>query len=429
MLRGAAILVLPSLSENFGNVVLEAMAAACPVVVTPEVGLARVVAESGAGVVTAGDPEALGKTLRAMLRDKSELERMGRRGRERALRDFTWDAVAVQMESAYREILQGVGMTSTVRGDQASHGWIEQGVGAPPVSVMIFTLNEEINLPACLESLAWCDDIIVIDSYSEDRTQGICEAAGVRFFQNPFHGFGTQRNWAMDRTRPKYAWSLILDADERTTPALVAEMHAALRAAAPDVAAYRLRRRFYLWGRWLRYSSLYPTWVVRLVHKERVLYVDRGHAETQEVTGRILSLDNDLIDENRKGIAEWFERQNRYSTQEARYELAQERRALTLERLVSADPLVRRALLKRVAQHVPGRAFFYFVYCYLLRCGFLDGRDGFIFCLMKSIYQQMIVIKKYDLRQGAYGFRGIRAGCRRNRTAVPDGARGRGRRV
>lgn len=300
----------------------------------------------------------------------------------------------------------------------------ESGTDAPPVSAMIFTFNEEINLPACLASLAWCDDIIVIDSYSADGTQVICAAAGARFFQNPFRGFGTQRNWAMDHTHPKHAWILILDADERTTPELVSEMQTALRSAGPDVAAFRLRRRFYLWGRWLRYSSLYPTWVVRLVQWERVRYVDRGHAETQEVSGEVLSLDNDLIDENRKGIAEWFERQNRYSTQEARYELAQARQPLALGRLFSADPLVRRALLKRVAQHVPGRAFFYFFYCYFLRRGFLDGRDGFVFCLMKSIYQQMIVIKKYDLRQGRAdsGETAQDVGGK----VIPDSARGQG---
>ena len=92
------------------------------------------------------------------------------------------------------------------------------------------------------------------------------------------------------------------------------------------MGAFRVRRRFHLWGRWLRYSSLYPTWVVRLVHKQRVRYVDRGHAETQSVNGEIRDLRNDLIDENLKGIDEWFARQNRYSRRDADYELAEERK-------------------------------------------------------------------------------------------------------
>ena len=81
---------------------------------------------------------------------------------------------------------------------------------------------------------------------------------------------------------------------------------------------FRVRRRFHMWGRWLRYSSLYPSWVVRLVRKDRVSYVNRGHAETHIVEGRIEELENDLIDENLKGIDEWLERQNRLLAQGCR---------------------------------------------------------------------------------------------------------------
>src|SRR5690242_5961192 len=92
---------------------------------------------------------------------------------------------------------------------------------AAPVSVMIFTLNEEVNLPACLASLRWCDDVIVVDSFSQDRTEAICREEGVRFFQHRFEGMDRQRNWALASTAPRHAWVLILDADERVTPELV----------------------------------------------------------------------------------------------------------------------------------------------------------------------------------------------------------------
>lgn len=268
---------------------------------------------------------------------------------------------------------------------------------------MIFTLNEEIHLPSCLASLAWSDDIIVVDSFSTDRTEEICREAGARFYQHAFDGFGKQRNWALDTTEPKYDWVLILDADERVTPELIREMTDVLATAPPAVGAYRIKRRFHLWGNWLRHSSLYPTWVVRLVHKERIRYINRGHAETQEVQGEIRELTGDLIDENLKGIDEWFERQNRYSSRDAVYERDQERISAPLAQLMSRDPLLRRAALKRLAMRLPARPLWYFLYSYLLRGGFRDGRAGLIFCFMKAMYQGMVLVKKYDLERSAKG--------------------------
>src|SRR5262245_55499715 len=176
----------------------------------------------------------------------------------------------------------------------------------PSASVLIFTLNEELHLPFCFDSLGWSDDVIVVDSYSTDRTEAICRERGIRFVQHVFEGFGRQRQWAMDNLPTKHDWILILDADERVPEELALEICEVLNDVPPTVGAFRLRRRFHFWGRWLRYSSLYPTWVVRLVHKQRVRYADCGHAETQSVIGEIRNLRNDLIDENLKGIDEWF---------------------------------------------------------------------------------------------------------------------------
>jgi glycosyltransferase involved in cell wall biosynthesis len=270
---------------------------------------------------------------------------------------------------------------------------------AARVSVMIFTLNEEIHLTACLAALDWCDDVIVVDSFSTDRTEAICRERGVRFFQRAFDGFAGQRNWALDHAAPRHAWVLILDADERVPPELAQELCDKSRNSPATAGAYRVRRRFCMWGRWLRYSSLYPTWVVRFVRKDRVRYVDRGHAETQEVDGWILDLDNDLIDENFKGIDEWFERQNRYSTKDAEYEMVRDALPSDWGGLISSDVLRRRASLKQLAARMPCRPTLYFLYSYVWRRGFLDGRDGLEFCRMKAMYQRMVEAKKYDLRR------------------------------
>ncbi|WP_171093303.1 glycosyltransferase family 2 protein [Usitatibacter rugosus] len=269
------------------------------------------------------------------------------------------------------------------------------------VSAMIFTLNEEIHLPGCLQSLSWCDDVIVVDSGSTDRTTAITSDSGARLFVHPFTGFGDQRNWALDNTSPKHPWILILDADERVPPPLAEELKRVSHTTPASIDAYRVKRRFHMWGRWLQHSSLYPTWVVRLVRLGHVRYVNRGHAETQVVDGATADLEFDLIDENLKGIDEWFERQNRYSTKDAEHEIAAERASPSWSGLVNGDPLVRRAALKGIAMRMPGRPLLYFIYAYVLRGGFRDGRDGFVFCMMRALYQGMVVAKKHDIRRRA----------------------------
>jgi glycosyltransferase involved in cell wall biosynthesis len=273
--------------------------------------------------------------------------------------------------------------------------------GTVPISVMIFTLNEAANLPNCLAALSWCSDIIVVDSFSTDATPEICAAQGTRFFQHPFQGFGSQRNWALDHTAPLHPWILMLDADECVPPELARELAEVAASDPPDISAFRLRRRFYMWGRWLRYSSLYPTWVVRFIRAGRVRYENRGHAETQVVQGRIADLQHDLLDENLKGIEEWFDRQNRYSSKDAEFEFRAARASLRAKELFSAQPLVRRAALKRLAARVPARGLTYFLYSYLLRGGFLDGRHGFMFCRLRAMYQSQVALKVFDLQTRA----------------------------
>jgi len=268
-----------------------------------------------------------------------------------------------------------------------------------PVTVIIFTLDEEVHLPKCLMSVAWCDDVIVVDSFSHDRTEEVCRIAAGRFFQHAFTGFGDQRNWALENTAPNHEWVLILDADERVPGDLAAALAVAVSNAPDSVGAFRLKRRLHMWGRWLRYSSLYPSWVVRLVRKGRVRYVNRGHAETQDVIGEVRDLNNDLIDENLKGIDEWFERQNRYSSKDAEFELSIENQRFRLGDVISGDPLLRRKALKRLAAMLPGRPLIYFLYSYVWRRGFLDGKDGLVFCMMKALYQGMVEAKKHDIRR------------------------------
>ena len=136
-----------------------------------------------------------------------------------------------------------------------------------------------------------------------------------------------------------------------------------------------------------------------MLRRALVVLVDRGHGESQIIDGDIHNLESDLIDENLRGINEWFERQNQYSHKDADFELAQESQSDLSVNLLAVDPLKRRAALKRIARRMPMRGLMYFLYSYVWRRGFLEGRDGFVFCSMRAIYQSMIAIKKYDTRR------------------------------
>jgi glycosyltransferase involved in cell wall biosynthesis len=265
------------------------------------------------------------------------------------------------------------------------------------ISAAIFTLNEEVNLPHCLESLKGCDDIVVIDSSSSDQTCELARKSGARVFQHEFTGFGDQRMWAFNNVAFKYPWVLVLDADERVTQELWKEMVDKITSCSSEICAFRLKRRFYWEGQWLRYANLYPSWVVRLIRIGKVRYVNRGHAETQEVDGREEELNEDLIDENHKGFQDWKERQQRYAEQEARYE-AQLQEPFKLSEVWSAEPLSKRSALKSLARRLPFRGLNYFLYSYLWRQGWRDGGPGFKFCLEKAKIQSLIARRAAVLR-------------------------------
>jgi hypothetical protein len=129
------------------------------------------------------------------------------------------------------------------------------------------------------------------------------------------------------------------------------------------------------------------------------VYEDRGHAETQYVDGIVLETKHDLIDENRKGLKAWFERQVNYAYEDAVYDLRSGSAVSNNYSIFSKDPLERRASLKRLSRALPLRPLWYFLYSYIWRGGFLDGYPGFMFCYMRSVYQSVVVISKYDYTQ------------------------------
>ena len=141
------------------------------------------------------------------------------------------------------------------------------GAGARvPVSVIILTKNEERNIADCLRHLDWADEVIIVDSYSDDGTLPAARDArpDVRMFEHAFEDFGRQRNWALDETAPRNAWILFLDADERATPEFAVTVEAAIRNPGEHVGYFASCRNFFL-GRWIKRCTLYPSWQLRLL--------------------------------------------------------------------------------------------------------------------------------------------------------------------
>lgn len=271
-----------------------------------------------------------------------------------------------------------------------------------PVSIIILTLNEEINLSDCLVSVSWSDDIVVFDSYSFDRTVEIAKQAGARVVQRRFDNYAAQRNAALALDF-KYTWILMIDADERVTPELRDEIENTLRVVDDGTNLFRVRRKDMFCGRWLKHSSGYPTWFGRLFRAGHVR-VEREINEEYHTNGNIGYLQEHLLHfPFNKGIAHWFERHNQYSTMEAMLAAGREGEGIKANELVSKDPAIRRKNLKKLAYKIPGRPLLAFVYLYFFRLGFLDGRAGLTYCFLRFVYETMIDLKIRELRRREKG--------------------------
>jgi glycosyltransferase involved in cell wall biosynthesis len=272
------------------------------------------------------------------------------------------------------------------------------------ISVLILTLNEEANLPACLESVAWSDDIVVLDSYSTDRTVEIARAAGARVVQREHDTELGQRRFGLTRIPFKHEWVYMPDADEITTAELRDEMLAIVADQDRPECAFQVRFRVLFMGRWLKHSSLYPTWVVRLLRPGKVRFERDFHTrlEGDGPVGRLQShFDHYSFN---KGLNAWYEKHNRYSWFEARESLENLREGrLDLAGVLSADPVSRRKALKRLSYRVPARPTLRFLYMYILRLGMLDGWPGYVYCRLLAAYEYMIVVKMAEIERRERG--------------------------
>jgi len=262
------------------------------------------------------------------------------------------------------------------------------------------TKNEERDLPAALESVAWSDDIHVFDSHSTDGTQEIARAAGAQVHTRAFDDYATHRNAAF-AIPFKHPWVFLLDADERSTAELSAEIQRVVLEAPANTAGFRLRRRDFLFGAWLRHAQISPFYI-RLVRPEKAKYT-RAINEVLEVDGPVAELLAPLDHfPFSKGIAHWVTKHNTYSTMEAELIVRQQGLANPSLRaaLTDRDFHTRRLHQKALFYKMPARPLIKWLYMMFVRGAILDGAAGITYATLQSFYEYMIVVKTKELRRG-----------------------------
>jgi glycosyltransferase involved in cell wall biosynthesis len=264
------------------------------------------------------------------------------------------------------------------------------------ISVLILTKNEERNLPECMGTLRWSDDVHVLDSYSTDATVAIASQFGAKVWYRAFDSFAQQQNWALENIQFLYPWVFYIDADERVTPELAKSMVNAVQNPR-DSVAFRIRRRDFFMGTWLKHVQATP-YYLRLFRRDNMRYERIGHPVSVP-HGPVTPIDGYLDHfPFSKGIAQWVDKHNFYSTQEAQQLLADRSRQWSLRKAFFGKSFEeKRRNQKQLYYRMPGRPLLKALGLYFLKRGFLDGYAGFAYCALIGFYEYLIVLKGREL--------------------------------
>ncbi len=283
---------------------------------------------------------------------------------------------------------------------------MNEGQARVPVSVVVPVRNEAHPLERCLASVAWADEIFVVDSHSTDDTAAVATCYGATVVQFAFNGtWPKKKNWALEHLPFRHEWVLLIDADEVMPPEMEAEIRRAVTSPGDGVRGYWINRRLFLMGRPLRHAY-YPNWNMRLFqHRfgrfERITAsrTDSGDVEVHEhvaIDGPTARLAEEMDHHAFPTVAAFIEKHNRYSNWEARVALEDGD-----ARHHGPVWLRWRARVKRAARRLPCRPLLRFLYVYVWQRGFLDGRDGYYFARLHACYELLNVVKTYELRKQA----------------------------
>lgn len=264
------------------------------------------------------------------------------------------------------------------------------------ISVIILTFNSEETIAATVQSACRIsDDVHIVDSFSTDNTLKIAQSYGANIVQHEFENYGKQRNWAIDTLSLKYDWQLHLDADERLSDGLAEELNS-LRSSFPDnIVGYYIPRLVHFLGRPIRHGGMFPIWHMRLFRNGAGRCECRRYDQHFYVNGTTSRLTQPMIDDHRMSLTEWIARHNRWADAEADELLGSGKEGAIRGRM-QGNPVERKRALRGFYYHMPLfiRPFLLFLYRYVFRLGFLDGREGLIFFVLQTFWFRFLVDAK-----------------------------------
>lgn len=270
-----------------------------------------------------------------------------------------------------------------------------------PVSYVILTYNEARNIRDCLASLPAGADAHVLDSGSTDGTADLAREMGAQVHVNPFESFGRQRNWAIDHIDTRHDWQMHLDADERMTADLAREMAERLRGD-PAEGGFFVPSKLMFAGKWLRHAGDYPTYQVRLFHRQRLRFIDVGHGQREQTDLPVGKLAEPYLHlAFSHGLEAWLIKHAGYARREAIEAVANRRAESTGQVLrgLFGDAIQRRRSCKKLAARLPCRRTQRLLYHLVLKRAFLDGWAGLVYANMMATYESMISLHEALIRR------------------------------
>jgi len=268
------------------------------------------------------------------------------------------------------------------------------------VSVVVLTRDEEVNIARCLASVAWADQVVVVDSGSADNTVPIARSLGSDVVEQPWLGFSGQREFAIRLPELRHDWVYFVDADEWISPQLAAEI--ATKLDAPPGAAFAQRFRLVFQGTWIRHCGWYGgSWIVRLVDRRYAKFDGSPVGERLRVDGPVCRLANDIVDDDRKGLAAWLHKHVDYAQLQAQHReppgpLRDRLRRVRSRSRADTRPLLRALLKDVIFPSIPAKPIALFIYMYLVRLGMLDGRTGLRFCFFHAWHEASVAALQAD---------------------------------